>query len=352
MTAETITPVAIDAYVSVDEIDIVDRHRRDLGDLDALGRSIVDVGLINPITLTRTNRLVAGQRRMEACRLIGMDTVPVRYVDNLTDAAALLRAERDENVCRKDMTASELYAVGKGLEDLERPSARARQGERNDLATSGSQEPEVATNPTARAVADGLGTSSTTWKRLKHIGDRAADGDPAAAETLQRIDSGQETITGGYQKIRTDEPQPASPPEPEPAPDNGRGPGWIPAPNERDREAAARRRELIREMAPTGATSQQIGDKLGILPQTIRKIARDQTITITADVALGRSHKTIDSNRIVREIVQDLDNTEASIKLIRFDELDAAQIEHWTTSLSKSIRMLNRLNQQLRKAVQ
>ena len=74
----TITPVAIDAHVPVNEIDIVDRHRRDLGDIAALADSIRDIGLLHPITLTRTNRLVAGQRRLQAIRLIGMDTVPVR----------------------------------------------------------------------------------------------------------------------------------------------------------------------------------------------------------------------------------------------------------------------------------
>jgi ParB-like chromosome segregation protein Spo0J len=341
------TTSAIDEYVDIHTIRIVDRHRRDVGDLQALADSIIDVGLINPVTLTRDLRLVAGQRRMEACRLIGMDTVPVRFVDNLNDAAKLLRAERDENVCRKDMTASELYAHGKALEALERPKAAKRQGARTDL-TSVSADAEVtsyaARRPTAEAVGQSIGMSAPQWSRLKHLGDRAEEGDQAAAATLDKIDAGKETISGGYLKLRDQQPTP----EPEPETGDVRNPDWIPKPNEKGREAVARRRELIAEYGRTGWTSGQIGDRLGILPETIRKIARGNEITITADVALGRSHKRIDSSRIIREIVQDLDNLEMSLGLVRFAELDRAEIQTWTTSLSKSIRVLNRLTKRLK----
>jgi len=38
-------------------------------------------------------------------------------------ASDRLRAERDENQCRKDFTPSELAALGRQLEELERPKA-------------------------------------------------------------------------------------------------------------------------------------------------------------------------------------------------------------------------------------
>ena len=357
MTTETITPVAIDGYVPVDEIDIVDRHRRDLGDLNALADSIRDVGLLHPITLTRTNRLVAGQRRLEAVRLVGMDTVPVRYVDTLDDAAALLRAERDENVCRKDMAASELYAMGKALEALERPKAAERQRE----AGLANLHPESASTdansrshrrPTAEAVGTGLGMSAPQWSRLKHIGQRADGGDAAAAETLANIDAGRQTVHGGYDGLRA----PAAPkhqPKPEPKPAVSiADPDWIPDRDDRNPGAAERRREVIREMAPRGYSSHQIGDRLGILPGTIRRLARENGITIPADQVMAKTRQTIDSNRVVREIVTGLEVLDASIKLIDFDELDVSELGYWTDSLSNSIRMLNRLNKQLKEKAQ
>lgn len=362
MSTSTVTPVAIDAFVPIDTIDVNGRHRRDMGDIRALADSIADVGLLNPVTLTREGRLVAGQRRLEAVRLCGMDTVPARFADNLDDAAKLLRAERDENVCRKDMTASELYALGKGLEELERPKAEQRQREARSRAgkiRQGTLDPascsgEQDAGNTRDAIGEALGMSATTWHRLKHMGDRAADGDQSVADVLHQIDSGEQTITGGYRKIREPARTVEVVSEPEAEPEIASDLQWIPRPNEKGSGAARRRRELIAEMAPRGYTSTQIGDRLGILPHTIRRIAREEDIEIVADKVLGKAHlsQRIDSNRIIREVVQDLENTKMTLGLVTFADLDTSEIENWTTSLSKSIRMLNRLNKQLKEMIQ
>jgi ParB family chromosome partitioning protein len=353
----------IDEYVDIHAIRIVDRHRRDVGDLQALADSIIDVGLINPVTLTRDLRLVAGQRRMEACRLIGVDTVPVRFVDNLNDAAKLLRAERDENVCRKDMLPSELAALGESLLAIEAPAAneRRREAQERGRATqrgvdSGDRSLIQLTGQSRDAVGEALGMSGRTYSELRGAYQLANDPEApaehrqAAREALDKMDRG-EGIWLSRRELReklSGSAKPTPTPEPEPETGDVRNPDWIPKPNEKGREAVARRRELIAEYGRTGWTSGQIGDRLGILPETIRKIARGNEITITADVALGRSHKRIDSSRIIREIVQDLDNLEMSLALVRFAELDRAEIQTWTTSLSKSIRVLNRLTKRLK----
>jgi ParB-like chromosome segregation protein Spo0J len=113
--------------VAIGDINIGERHRTDLGDIDGLAASIIDVGLLQPIVLTPELRLVAGRRRLAAMQALGEAEVPAYIVHGLDDAAALLRAERDENTCRKAMTASELHAIGKALEALERPKAAERQ---------------------------------------------------------------------------------------------------------------------------------------------------------------------------------------------------------------------------------
>lgn len=360
-----ITPIAIDAYVPIDTIDVNGRHRRDLGDIRALAASIEDVGLLNPVTLTREGRLVAGHRRMEAVRLLGMDSIPVRFADNLDDAAKLLRAERDENVCRLDMKPSELAALGEALLAIETDRAKDRQRNHGGTApgrqrnTSGDASGSVApglTGDSRDAVGEALGMSGRTYSELRGAYTLANDSDApaehrqAAQEALDRMDAG-EGIWPARQELRQTISNEVPQPEPEPEPGSA-GPDWIPLPNEKGSRAAERRRELIAEMAPRGYSSGQMGDRLGILPQTIRKIARAEGITIVADKVIGRSRHSIDSNRIIREVVQDLENTEASLALISFSELDTSQIETWTTSLSKSIRMLSRLNKQLKEIVQ
>lgn len=47
------------------------RYRKDLGDLRPLADSIAEVGLLHPIVVTAEGLLIAGQRRLEACRLLG-----------------------------------------------------------------------------------------------------------------------------------------------------------------------------------------------------------------------------------------------------------------------------------------
>lgn len=49
------------------------RHRKDPGDIAALARSIEEVGLLQPITITPDGVLVCGWRRLEAVRRLQRD---------------------------------------------------------------------------------------------------------------------------------------------------------------------------------------------------------------------------------------------------------------------------------------
>ena len=71
------------AQMNIDQIQIGFRYRKDLGDLRALADSIAEVGLLHPVVVTPEGRLIAGQRRLEACRLLGWTEVPVTVVDLL-----------------------------------------------------------------------------------------------------------------------------------------------------------------------------------------------------------------------------------------------------------------------------
>src|ERR1700726_2666915 len=115
--------------MDIQQIQIGFRYRKDLGDLRALAQSIEEVGLLHPIVVTAAGRLIAGQRRLAACRLLGWTDVPVTVVD-LYQAA---RGEADENFVRKDLLPSEIVALKGAIEPLERREARERQGSRTAL---------------------------------------------------------------------------------------------------------------------------------------------------------------------------------------------------------------------------
>src|SRR5580698_1276267 len=115
--------------MNIDQIQIGFRYRKDFGDLNSLADSISEVGLMHPVVVTKDGRLIAGQRRLEACRSLGWIDIPVTVVDLLQAT----RGEAHENFVRKDLLPSEIVALKRAIEPLERREARQRQGIRADL---------------------------------------------------------------------------------------------------------------------------------------------------------------------------------------------------------------------------
>jgi hypothetical protein len=126
----------------------------------------------------------------------------------------------------------------------------------------------------------------------------------------------------------------------------------VPDPSDRSGEASVRRREIIREMAAAGYTSRQISDRIGTRDDRVRQIAREMATPIHADEALGRNHRRIDSNRIVRETVHALEGLVMGVELVTIDDLDPSEIKGWAVSLTDSIRVLNRLVKQMKEKTQ
>lgn len=127
--------------VLINEIVVGERRRQKLGKLQSLQRSIQAHGLIHPILLRNGMELVAGARRLEACRRLEWKTIAARHVDGLSDED--LRAiEFDENAERES------------LNDYEASKARLaeiRQAEAKKRATRAiSFQPETKTPRTHR----------------------------------------------------------------------------------------------------------------------------------------------------------------------------------------------------------
>lgn len=351
----TVTPTAIDALIPIESIQVIGRHRYALGNLRELADSIDDVGLLNPITLTRDSRLIAGQRRLEACRLLRWVEVPVRFVDSLDDAAKLLRAERDENTCRKDMLPSEKAALGEALLSIEAQRAKERQLNGLKQNRSGEvslTESEMSYGQARDAVGAALGMSGRVYGDLRGAYTLATDPDVPEAErelaktALGRMDSGtgiQSAAEDMRRQLRAKRGAQLVKPAAQ-IPDTT----WRRTPSN-----AAERYAKMRDLAESGHSAAQIADLLGYASaDSVRQTAREQGITIPADRVMGRSPKSIDSNRIVRETVQTVADLGTGLKLVDYDELDPEEVGDWTASLSESIRMLNRLNKRLKEVAQ
>ena len=93
--------------IRIDDSVIGRRIREDPGDLEDLVASIRSHGLMNPVTVTEKMELVAGYRRMQACRTLGMEEIECRIVHPRSRVDMLLM-EADENLARKNLTSSDL----------------------------------------------------------------------------------------------------------------------------------------------------------------------------------------------------------------------------------------------------
>jgi N6-adenosine-specific RNA methylase IME4 len=106
----------------IDDIIIGMRHRKDLGDVDALAHDIAEIGLLHPVVVRPDRTLIAGERRIAAHRLLGRQEVPVTIID----IARVTRGEYSENHFRKSFTPSEYADIADELEPAERAAAKER----------------------------------------------------------------------------------------------------------------------------------------------------------------------------------------------------------------------------------
>ena len=78
------------------------RQRRELTSIKELAFSISTMGLINPIVIDRSNVLIAGERRLEACRLLGHTDIECTYKTDLSRSEQYMM-ELEENIRRENL---------------------------------------------------------------------------------------------------------------------------------------------------------------------------------------------------------------------------------------------------------
>jgi N6-adenosine-specific RNA methylase IME4 len=155
---------------AIADIVVGERHRRDLGDVGALAANIADVGLLHPIVITPDDRLIAGERRLEAYKRLGRTHIPVTIVP-LDD---IVRGELAENAERKDFLPSEIDAIRRALEPIERAAAKRRMSEGGKV---GQISTPSAAGRTRDKIAGFAGVSGRTVAKIAAVCE-AVEQDP------------------------------------------------------------------------------------------------------------------------------------------------------------------------------
>jgi ParB family transcriptional regulator, chromosome partitioning protein len=116
--------------IEISKIHVDTEKRRKVKDVSALVKSIKTLGLLNPITITTQNVLVAGAHRLAACVKLEWDTIPAIVLDLSPERTEL--AEIDENLVRNQ------------LNELEKGEQIARRKELYELIYPGTTKKEIA----------------------------------------------------------------------------------------------------------------------------------------------------------------------------------------------------------------
>lgn len=114
--------------IDIDKIIVKDRIRKDFGDIHELAEDIKLNGLINPPVVNKEYELLAGERRLKACKALGWNQIEVRMMDT-RDAEHELNVEISENENRKEFSKSERVDYMKRLLRIEQAKAKERMSE-------------------------------------------------------------------------------------------------------------------------------------------------------------------------------------------------------------------------------
>lgn len=121
-------------------------------------------GLINPIVIDDKNNLLAGERRLMACRALGWKQVPVRIITP-KDAEHALNIEISENEMRQDFSMTERLDYARRLQRIERVKAQERMVKAH---TEGVQN-SAQLGKTRDKVSDAVGMSHDTLRKAQQI---------------------------------------------------------------------------------------------------------------------------------------------------------------------------------------
>ena len=152
--------------------------------VEELARSISAVGLMNPITITQDNTLIAGLHRLEAAKLLGWTEIACTVSD--ADGLQAELAEIDENFVRAGLSHRELGDLLLRRKELyEAIHPETRQGQRNGQTVKNDKMTGLQAKPFSEDTADKLGISKRTVERLVQT---AANLTPEAKKIIRDAD--------------------------------------------------------------------------------------------------------------------------------------------------------------------
>ncbi len=153
-------------YISIRDICPFPDHPFEVRDDDAMKetiQSVKDYGVIMPVIVRKTDEgyyeMISGHRRMRACELASIDTIPAIVRDVDRDTAIVMMV--DSNLQRENILPSEKAKAYKMKLD-----AIKRQGQRNDLTST-----QAVQKLSVEKVAEEAGTNREQIRRYIRLNE-------------------------------------------------------------------------------------------------------------------------------------------------------------------------------------
>lgn len=186
--------------IDIDKIIVKDRIRKDYGNLEELAEDIKKNGLINPPAISRTYQLIAGERRLKACRdILGWKQIEVHQMD-VDDAEKQLYMEISENESRKEFTMMERLDYARQIARVEGAKAQ----ERKSATQFGATDTQNSAGPSDKGetrdkVASAVDMSHDTLRKAQYIADHKDD---VPADDFADWDEGRLSTNKVFQNLK------------------------------------------------------------------------------------------------------------------------------------------------------
>jgi N6-adenosine-specific RNA methylase IME4 len=177
--------------MKISDIKIGNRFRKDLGNVELLAKSIQEIGLLHPVVVNENKELIAGQRRIQAFKGLGINEIPTTLI-NLQD---ITKGEFHENNNRKSFTMSEDVAIYEAIEKTRLPYNKA--GTRGKLPRKNHEE-----GRTAELVSKYTGKSEKQIRKERDIVEATRKNPEQFNHILEKIDSGQTSINYAHKMVK------------------------------------------------------------------------------------------------------------------------------------------------------
>ena len=187
--------------VKVNEVRVGKRFREEFGEMEALAASIKEKGVVQPIAVDGSLNLLAGGRRLRACEIAGLETIPAIILDIDEGELSQREIELIENTLRKDLKWQELAALEERIFEL-RKKENPKWTERDHAELMGHSQStthrRLQLASVSRAIPElaACETEDKAWKTFSRIQEDMAL--RQLEKTIDRVDDPSKWATENY----------------------------------------------------------------------------------------------------------------------------------------------------------